>query len=552
MKMRLLNLISLASLVSSLIGQNTVGLVSYDRSQSYEGVNLIYPHNQSDVFLINGCGEVVHRWSDSTDFRPGNTAYLLPDGRLVKTKRPSSVSNDVIWAGGGGATIEIRDWDNNLEWSFTLNDSTARLHHDIEVMPNGHILTIVWERKSRNEAIAAGRDSSNLTEDELWPDAVYEIDPENDSIVWRWHVWDHLVQDFDSTKNNFGVVSDHPELIDINFDDDGDPDWLHTNAIDYHPERDQILLCIPFLHEIWIIDHSTSTQEAASHTGGLAGRGGDLLYRWGNPQAYRVGVPEDQLLFNPHDAHWVRDFLTPSHADFDDVMIFNNQAGIDFSQVNTIETPWDMYLWSYNQDNGFWGPSNYHKTLFHPTPSAFFSTGLSSAQALPNGNYLFCSGRQGYSIELTPENEIVWEYITPLRRGTAVEQGDSLQLSDNLTFRMDRYPIDYPAFTGRDLTGNNWIEINPDSSFCTLTSIIRENAPFDFIMYPNPASNTVYFDWPNSQRVSLEIYSVTGKKLMHIHTHYKYESVDISELPEGIYFVRIEKGKVKKLWVNHP
>ena len=52
-------------------------LFSYDREKSVEGYNLIYPHNQSTVFLLNNCGDVVHSWTDSDEFRPGNTAYLL-------------------------------------------------------------------------------------------------------------------------------------------------------------------------------------------------------------------------------------------------------------------------------------------------------------------------------------------------------------------------------------------------------------------------------------------------------------------------------------------
>ncbi|MEM6723696.1 MAG: hypothetical protein AAF598_06630, partial [Bacteroidota bacterium] len=88
--------------------QNTVGLLSYDPSQTYEGYNLIYPHNQPSVLLLNNCGEIVHRWDDAPDSRPGNTAYLLEDGRIVKTKRNAAIAGDAIWAGGGGATIEIR------------------------------------------------------------------------------------------------------------------------------------------------------------------------------------------------------------------------------------------------------------------------------------------------------------------------------------------------------------------------------------------------------------------------------------------------------------
>ena len=406
-----------------LMGQNTVGLLSYDPALSYDGYNLIYPHNQSTVFLLNNCGQVIHQWEDDENIRPGNTAYLLDDGRLLKTKRLSDFSNDPIWAPGAGASVEIRDWENNLEWSFTLNDSVARLHHDIEPMPNGNILMIAWERKTKVEAIAAGRDSLTLDEGELWPDYLIEVDPQLDSIVWEWHAWDHLIQDFDSSQANFGIVEDHPELIDINFDNDANPDWLHINAIDYNEGLDQIMLCVPFLNEVWIIDHSTSRENASGSIGGLSGRGGDLLYRWGNPQAYRGSVPEDQLLFNPHDAHWIDDFLDLSNPDFGKIIVFNNQAGLDFSQVNVITPPWDMYSWAYTLDQRTWGPINYDLTIQHPTRTKLFSSGLSSAQVLPNGNFLICSGRQGYSFEITPSNQIVWEYITPLRAGTPVDQG---------------------------------------------------------------------------------------------------------------------------------
>jgi len=56
----------------------------------------------------------------------------------VLTSRPSSIAGDVIWAGGGGANIVVKNWDNEVLSTFTLNDENDRLHHDIEVLPNGN------------------------------------------------------------------------------------------------------------------------------------------------------------------------------------------------------------------------------------------------------------------------------------------------------------------------------------------------------------------------------------------------------------------------------
>ena len=283
-----------------ITAQNTVGLLSYNPMKTFDGYNLIYPHNQPNVFLLNNCGEIVHTWEDSTDYRPGNTAYILDNGNLVKTKRPASVAGNPIWAGGGGAIVEIRNWDNDLLWQFELNDSMDRLHHDIAPMANGNILMVSWELKTKEEAIQAGRDTALLTQDKLWPDYIIEVDPTLDSIVWEWHAWDHLIQDYDNTKDNFGVVADHPELIDINFDtSNGVADWMHTNSIDYNEELKQIMISVPTFNEIWIIDHTTTTEQAAGSTGGFGNRGGDLLYRWGNPVTYGGGTEEDQKLFLP-------------------------------------------------------------------------------------------------------------------------------------------------------------------------------------------------------------------------------------------------------------
>ena len=76
----------------------------------------------------------------------------------------------------------------------------------------------------------------------LWPEHIVEVDTDTDSIVWEWHTWDHLIQDYDSTKSNFGIIAEHPERININFPQGGPlshgGDWLHINSIDYNADLD--------------------------------------------------------------------------------------------------------------------------------------------------------------------------------------------------------------------------------------------------------------------------------------------------------------------------
>ena len=80
----------------------------------------------------------------------------------------------------------------------------------------------------------------------------------------------------DSLLPNYGQVSAHPELVNINLGQFTNPvegDWLHPNVIDYDPVIDQIVFSSIHLDEIFIIDHSTTTADAASHSGGNSGMG---------------------------------------------------------------------------------------------------------------------------------------------------------------------------------------------------------------------------------------------------------------------------------------
>ena len=557
MKSFLLTLSLVISFIFFLDAQeNTVGLISYEPSKSMDGYNLIYPHRQPNVYLIDNCGQIVHVWEGEENFVPGNTVYLRDDGSIVKTSRPSLVTGDPIWAGGGGARIEIQSWDGSVAWRYTKNDENARLHHDIALKENGNILAIVWERKDIDECIQAGRDTSTLTQGEMWPDKIIELDPRLNSaepIVWEWNVWDHLIQDFDATKNNFGVVADHPEKVNINYDDNGgSADWMHSNALDYNEERGQVILSVPTFHEVWVIDNTTTFEEAAGSTGGFGNSGGDLNYRFGNPAAYDGGTADDQLLFYQHDIKFVDDYLNPSHPYFGKFSVFNNRVGEDFSTANIFDANWDMYKWTYIKTDNQWGPSAFELTVQHPEPTRMWSTGLSSFQPLANGNFLICVGRFGYTFEVTPENEIVWEYRTPLNgAGFPATQGDTLQINNNLTFRTTRIPSDYEAFDGKDLSQKGFLELEPNEDLCDrILSVNNTPMYYDLKVYPNPANDFLTIECNTGKSVDITIYDLLGRPLESFQVMGGRKYVDIAHWDTGIYLVEINKLEMRKLIVH--
>lgn len=547
----LFSIIILIGSLSQTTAQNTVGLLSYDQTMSSDGYNLMFPHNQPTVYLLNACGEIVHTWEDEANFRPGNMAYILDSGNLLKAKRDAQITDDAIWAGGGGETIELRSWDNELLWTYTINNDSLRMHHDIAPMDNGHVLAIVWELYTDEELVLAGKDTTVTTENSLWPEMIVEIDPTTSEIVWEWHVMDHIVQDFDATRDNFGVISDNPKLVNINFEDGNfGPDWLHSNSITYNEELDQIMVSIPTFNEFWVIDHSTTTQEAAGHLGGLGGHGGDLMYRWGNPLAYDRGTVDDQMLFYQHDAHWVTDvpFLHPHYGK---IAVFNNRVGADYSEATFLLAPWDMYEWEYTIGADAFGPDDFAITIQHPEPTSLYSTGLSSLQSLPNGNTLICSGRYGYSLELTPDNEIVWEYKTPIIAGAPATQGDEPTINQNLTFRMNRYELDHPAFIGQDLSPQGWIELNPDEDYCQ--ELINSVPDFDeYIMgvYPNPTSGKLVIEWMSHEAVEVRVTNLTGQLVYSSKLKDSRAFLDLTGLSDGLYLLQVGDSKVERLVID--
>ncbi len=444
-------------------GDQTVGWF-HGQQSSFGGYSFFAPGRSSTTYLVDEIGRVVHSWPSA--FNPGNAAYLLEGGEILRAARIPG--NLPISAGGVGGRVERIAWDGTLLWEFEYSSNLVQHHHDVEQLPNGNVLLIAWELKTEAEALAAGRDPSMLTANELWPDHIIEIDPTGNSggiIRWEWHAWDHLIQELDPTRDNFGVVADHPEKIHLNYDE-GSPnaDWLHFNSVDYNAELDQIIVSVPTFAEVWIIDHSTTTAEAAGSTGGTSGRGGDLLYRWGNPRAYQAGTIADQVFFFQHDAEWI----SPGLPGEGNVIVFNNgvnRPGGNASSADEFSPPIDANGDYILTPGSAYGPSDLEWTYMAPVPGDLFGRILGGVQRLSNGNTLICDGAHGIFLEVTEAAEEAWRYVNPVGPGGPYDQGESVpsspNASDNTVFRVHRFDASAPQLAGLDLTPGDPIEGYP-------------------------------------------------------------------------------------------
>jgi hypothetical protein len=391
------------------------------------------------------------------------------------------------------------------------------------------------------EVIQAGRNPADIPEGKVFNEQILELEPVGTNqvnIVWEWNINDHLIQDFDSNKDNYNTdISGNPQLLDINFLNgfDGSANWLHMNSVQYNATLDQIIISSRHLSEIYIIDHSTTTAEASGHTGGMYGKGGDILYRWGNKQAYDRGGIADRTLRGQHYPHWISSGLN----DEGKIMIFNN--GISISSIDIIDPPSSTDGFYTYDSNGYLPVVAEWQYTDPNEPTDFFSAILSSAQRLPNGNTLICDGDSGYFFEIDTNNNKVWEYINPDSSTGILSQGDTPAIGTNIVFRAIKFPEDYAAFVGKDLTPGDPIELNFDISSCQILSVDEHSISNQVSIYPNPTSNTISLSTDlNIDKV--EVFDVYGKLII---SRQNQKTLNLKNITSGIYFMKFySEGKI--------
>ena len=438
--------------------------------RAFNGYTLFSRH--LGAYLIDNAGQLRHKWD-------------LPVGAI----QVKLMSNGNLLGRSSDLLFEL-DAAGDEIWRLTTTRQT-RLHHDYLRLPNGNILFLLRSIKEKPELIAAGADP-RFAPEHLWYSHLAEIvptPPEGGEVVWEWSSWDRLIQDHDPSKPNFGVVGDHPERVDLNYPlaglaasrarllhgrRFGSDNWMHANAIDYHEELDLVMITVRHWGELWVVDHGTTTEEAKGRSGGRRGRGGDLLYRWGNPRAYRRGTAADQRLFRPHHAHWIK-----SGPGAGNVLVFNNGwefAGFERDHSSIVEVAWPgLAGLQPPMPGGAWGPPEPSWEYTASPPSEFLSYRAGGAQRLPNGNTLICVAEHGVLIEVTPSGETVWKYVSPVALDI-LRQGDPIEVSDldvhvepgepwvigtrteTALYRATRYAPDYPGLKALDLTPKGTLE----------------------------------------------------------------------------------------------
>ncbi len=552
MKKLWMNILIVFSVCTTLQAQQTVGLFNYDKNRSENGLTLFAPVGSKTTYLIDNCGRLVKSWKST--YQPGLAVYLLKDGSLL---RSGNTMNFEFLAGGSGGVIERYSWEGELLWSYSLSTKMMCQHHDIHPMPNGNILALVWERKTPSEKRAIGR--LDAISDTLWSESVLELRPigkDSAEIVWKWQLWDHLVQNLDSSLANYGQPREHPELLDANYLNEpfAIHDWVHANSVDYDEQRDEVVISAHNMNEIWVVDHSTTTAQASSHSGGARGRGGDFLYRWGNSFCYTGVDPETTFFGGQHDARFIRFGEQKQFA----IMVYNNLAG----KRDDLHSSIDVIIPEMNSDgsyvffNGRYKPDQPSWRLTTEPKLLLYSQSMSSAQLLSNGNILSCNATTGTFLEFAPDTSIVWKYVNPDIQGIPIRQGQGA--NSNTVFHCTRYNYDFEGFAGRQLNHGIAIEQDPLPSDCELLSSVHDdthspsisNSGLEISVVSSSECSQIHLQSQQNSRAVLQLYSIDGSFIATIfdgELDANGRAVDGNSITqEGVYLLRLRTASSQR------
>ena len=374
-------------------------------SEVNDGLVLISDFSSETIVLIDIDNNIVNSW-EVNDYNLLNS-YLTPDSILVTISKLNNLP-----------VLQKYDWDGLLLWTFIFEEGECLIHHEQVILPNGNILAICKETIIAEENIYFNED--------IVIDKIIEIEPlDNDqaNIIWEWHFYDHLIQDYDPNMLNYGIISENPQLFNINaYNLLGD--FTHLNCVDFNSELNQIIFSSRSLNEIFIIDHSTTTEEAKSHIGGIYGKGGDFLYRWGNPINYNRGDFGDQKLHAPHAVNWINS----DYPGGGNILLFDNEYDVSISAIIEFQPPiLSNGLYSLDANEPF--EPNEYTWINHS--SNYYSLSHSGAFRMPNGNTLITIFGvpplyEINIIEIDENGSLQWEY-----------------LGSFITFRASKYPLSY-------------------------------------------------------------------------------------------------------------
>ncbi|MFC1535510.1 aryl-sulfate sulfotransferase, partial [Thermodesulfobacteriota bacterium] len=413
------------------------GTTIYNPDKCWNGYT-VFPAREVGAALIDMNGQVLQLWQGLNGFPnkllPGG--YIMSSTGLRSSKHGYQDHTDLVQV----------DWDGKIIWRFDHHELIedpdeeprwmARQHHDFqrEGNPVGYFIPGMEPKVSEgNTLILCHRNlhNSKISDKLLLDDVFLEVDWEG-NIVWEWVCSEHF-DELEFSEVALNAMARNPNFHNIGV---GFGDWAHINSLSllgpnrwhesgdtrFHP--DNIVFSSRQSNIIAIIDKKS----------------GKVVWKIGPDYDVTRELRDLGWIIGPHHAHIIPKGL-PGEGN---LMLFDNggfagygnpnpgsTSGLnyalrDYSRVLEIDPISLEVIWQYTPKEAECAPpANAYQ---------FYSPLVSSAQRLPNGNTMITVGCGGTMIEITPEHELVWEYISPYF---------SIKRHTNLVYRAYRVPYDW-------------------------------------------------------------------------------------------------------------
>ncbi|MBD2330055.1 aryl-sulfate sulfotransferase [Alkalinema sp. FACHB-956] len=414
------------------------GTTLYDPTQAYNSY-VLFSAPDGNTHLIDMDGNEVHRW-DKFGFPPEMLNPAQTDGEkghiLVQLKNGNSPFGNIF----ANQEVGELDWDSHVVWRWGTQapGGKARQNHDISRLPNGNTLLLT----------TIDHPVAGVSEQAIGDQRIIEVTKEG-QVVWSWTVGDHI--------DEFGISTSGREILRQIYDDGGKGfGFLTINDMEpIGPNRWFDAGDSRFAPDNLVID-----SREASFIAIIDKQTGKIVWRLGpdyglddaidNPKAPGLGTvtnnalrptlslktprPVDQTS-GQHDAHIIPEGLPGAG----NLLVFDNEGPSGFpptrlsaqlgSRVLEINPTTNTIVWQYtgiDSDQPIWG---------------FYSSFISSARRLPNGNTLIDEGMNGRLFQVTPSGEIVWEYINPYY--SRQQLGLDRTVSTNWVYRAQPIPYNW-------------------------------------------------------------------------------------------------------------
>lgn len=352
-------------------------------------------------------------------------------GHVLGQKEPDAFNNENV--------IEM-DWDGNIvwEWGKDAPGGKAGQDHDLARLPNGNTLILGYFPRVVPE----------ISDEPVRDQNIYEVTPQGE-LVWQWSAIDHREQ-LGIAPEDIGLLLDpkvrnrRTGLLALNnMHPLGPNKWHRAGDERFHP--DNLMIDSRDGNFIAIIEKST----------------GDIVWLTGpsypgsqdmSKRKFTGAVPRplDQTC-GQHDAHLIPDgcpgagnillFDNGGYSGWPPVYHFLWQA----TRILEIDPNTRDIVWQYDASSS--GDQVW----------TFFSYFMGGVRRLPNGNTLICETIHGRIFQVTPEGEIVWEYVCPIFVGPERNEDEDVNLvtwmhqgKRNWMYRAQPIPYDWvPDGTAR-------------------------------------------------------------------------------------------------------